>query len=182
MEIRASVKMDYKTIRKFTFHSIFTSPLLLILLGFLTVFELDQLLTLIMELIYPTGYLTVDLFYIIVFLLPTMVWIFILLRPRMIYRKLGHVKNHMQYYIFQTNRLTITSETELSRGESEISYDLLKKVKETAEYLYLTTTNRRVYIICKTSIENGNLEELLEFFSEQKHIKCSFKSKKKGNT
>ena len=63
-------------------------------------------------------------------------------------------------YIFYDDYVKEYTKAENYNAEADIQYKIFKKVYETGEYLFLYKNNNQVYIVEKSTIENGTVGEL----------------------
>lgn len=102
-------------------------------------------------------------------------WYFII--PKIQYKSLAKMKNVENEYVFCDNVLKVFTKSQEYNGEAEIEYSLFIKVYETSRYLFLYQTNNQVFIIDKSSVEGGTVEEIrnqLSAFVKDKYIVCKY--------
>ena len=97
--------------------------------------------------------------------------------PKVRYNALAKLKNTQNEYVFTDEKIfVITTGAEYS-GEAEIEYSLFVKVYETSKYLFLYQTNNQVFIVDKSTVEGGTVEEIrnkLSTFLKAKYITCKY--------
>ena len=80
-------------------------------------------------------------------------------------------------YIFCNNKLKAITKSEEYNGKAEIEYSLFVKVYETTKYLFLYQTINQVFIVDKSTVEDGTIEEIrgrLSAFIKDKYILCKY--------
>ena len=102
-------------------------------------------------------------------------WYFII--PKIQYKSLAKMQNVENEYIFCDNVLKTFTKSQEYNGEAEIEYSLFVKVYETSKYLFLYQTNNQVFIVDKSTVEGGTVEEIrkkLSTFVKDKYIICKY--------
>ena len=102
-------------------------------------------------------------------------WYFII--PKIQYKSLAKMQNVENQYIFCDNVLKAFTKSQEYNGEAEIEYSLFVKVYETSKYLFLYQTNNQVFIVDRSTIEGGTVEEIrnkLFAFVKDKYILCKY--------
>ena len=95
------------------------------------------------------------------------------LLPKITYNALANLKDAENEFVFTNDSLKITTKSEKYTGESEIEYSVFVKVCETSEYLCLYETKNRAFVIDKSTIEDGTIEEIrckLKEFVKKKYV------------
>ena len=176
MEIKANCKFDFDSIRALTHLSLFkkanpkkrflTWSIISAILAVVIIFEIivfsDAML---IELLCVAG---------VLFLLECYLYF---LLPKIRYKALAKMKDAENEYIFCDNVLKTFTKSQEYNGEAEIEYSLFEKVYETTNYLFLYQTNNQVFIVDKSTIEGGTVEEIrnkLSAFVKNKYIVCKY--------
>ncbi|MBR4863939.1 MAG: YcxB family protein [Oscillospiraceae bacterium] len=111
----------------------------------------------------------------ILFLFLIFFWYFII--PRIQYKSLAKMQNVENEYMFGDNVLKVFSKSQEYNGEAQIEYSFFVKVYETTKYLFLYKTNNQVFVVDKSTIEGGTVEEIrnkLSAFVKDKYIICKY--------
>lgn len=99
------------------------------------------------------------------------------LLPRIQYKALAKMKNAENEYVFYDNVLKVFTNGQEYNGEAEIEYSLFVKVYETSKYLFLYQTSNQVFIVDKSTVESGTVEEIrnkLSIFVKDKYFICKY--------
>jgi hypothetical protein len=102
-------------------------------------------------------------------------WYFII--PKIQYKSLAKMQNVENQYIFCDNVLKTFTKSQEYNGEAEIEYSLFVKVYETSKYFFMYQTNNQVFIVDKSTVEDGAVEEIrnkLSTFVKDKYIICKY--------
>ena len=102
-------------------------------------------------------------------------WYFII--PKIQYKSLAKMQNVENQYIFCDDVLKTFTKSQEYNGEAEIEYSLFVKLYETSKYLFLYQTNNQVFIVDKSTIEGGTVEEIrnkLSAFVKDKYFLCKY--------
>ena len=102
-------------------------------------------------------------------------WYFII--PKIQYKSLAKMQNVENQYIFCDDVLKTFTKSQEYNGEAEIEYSLFVKVYETSKYFFMYQTNNQVFIVDKSTIEGGTVEEIrnkLSAFVKDKYILCKY--------
>ena len=111
----------------------------------------------------------------ILFLFLIFFWYFII--PRIQYKSLVKMQNVENEYMFGDNVLKVFSKSQEYNGEAQIEYSFFVKVYETTKYLFLYKTNNQVFVVDKSTIEGGTVEEIrnkLSDFVKDKYFLCKY--------
>ena len=87
------------------------------------------------------------------------------------------MQNVENQYIFCDDVLKTFTKSQEYNGEAEIEYSLFVKLYETSKYLFLYQTNNQVFIVDKSTIEGGTVEEIrnkLSAFVKDKYFLCKY--------
>lgn len=177
MEIRAKCKFDFDSIKSLTHLSSYkkSNPkktvrsrailcfvLLLVIVAELIVFEFDFV---------PIILIVVDLLVIAV---NTFMYFGL---PRIQYKALAKMKDAENDYLFCDDVLKAFTKSEEYNGEAEMEYSLFVKVYETSKYFFLYQTNNQVFLVDKSTIEGGSVDDIrnkLSSFVKDKYFICKY--------
>lgn len=87
------------------------------------------------------------------------------------------MQNVENEYMFSDNVLKVFSKSQEYNGEAQIEYSFFVKVYETTKYLFLYETNNQVFVVDKSTIEGGTVEDIrnkLSTFVKDKYITCKY--------
>ena len=97
--------------------------------------------------------------------------------PKMQYKSLSKMKNAENQYTFCDNILKTFTKSDDYTGQAEIEYSLFEKVYETSKYFFMYQTKNQVFVVDKSTIEGGTVEEIrnkLSAFVKDKYILCKY--------
>ena len=97
--------------------------------------------------------------------------------PRIQFKALAKMKDTENEYVFCDGVLKTFTKGKEYNGEAEIEYSLFVKVYETSKYFFMYQTNNQVFIVDKSTIEGGTVEEIrnkLSAFVKDKYILCKY--------
>ena len=177
MEIRAKCKYDLDSVKalthltmykkadpqkRLTFWSAAFAVLIIIIISEIIAFGFDTILAVL---------LGVEIFGLLLIYF----WYFII--PKIQYKSLAKMKDTENEYVFCDDVLKTFTKSQEYNGEAEIEYSLFVKVYETTKYFFLYQTNTQVFIVDKSTVENGTVEEIrnkLSAFVKDKYIICNY--------
>ena len=177
MEINAKCKFDLETVKALTYLTMFKkgnpkkrmislnvwfSILLVIAILDIIMFGMDMPLIL------------VAIASVIVIFWNAYMWFYY---PKVRYNALAKMKQTENEYKFTDEKIFVTTTGAEYNAEAEIEYSLFVKVYETTNYLFLYQTNNQVFIVDKSTIEGGTVEEIrnkLSAFVKNKYIVCKY--------
>jgi len=99
------------------------------------------------------------------------------LAPKIKYNGMGKLKDAVNTYVFADESMQVSTVTADISGESKILYTALARCYETSKHLFLYQTNNQVFLVDKSTLEDGTAEELrakLIGFLEKKYIVCKY--------
>ena len=99
------------------------------------------------------------------------------LLPTIRYNALKKMQEAENEYVFGDYSIKASTEGEAYTGTSEMAYTMFIKVYETEKYFFLGLGNHQFYIVEKSTIENGNEDEiraLLMTNPNVKYIRCNY--------
>ena len=176
MEIRAKCKFDFESIRALTHLSLFkkANPKK----RFLTWSIISAILVVIIifEMIVFSDAMLVELLCVVIILFLLECYLYFLL-PKIRYKALAKMKEVENEYIFFDNVLKTFTKSQEYNGEAEIEYSLFVRVYETTKHLFLYQTNNQVFIVDKSTIDGGTIEDVrnkLTAFVKDKYIICKY--------
>ena len=177
MKIKASCQFDFETVKALTYLTMFKkgnpkkrmvslnvlfSVLLVITILEIIMFGIDMSLIL------------VAIASVIVISWNAYMWF---CYPKVRYNALAKMKQIQNEYNFTDEKIFVNTTGAEYNGEAEIEYSLFVKVYETTKYLLLYQTNNQVFIVDKSTIEGGTIEEIrnkLSSFVKDKYIICKY--------
>ena len=170
MEVHAKSKFDYETIKELAHRSSYRllSPKIywIIMIACTVVVFVVSL---------PFGIDSHDVGAIFAILICDAVSIYIYWGvPKIRYKALGKLQNLENEFIFGDETIKIINQSEEYNAEGEIKYTLIPKVMETPKYIFIYQNMRSVYIIEKSTITNGTIEDirakLAQYVPQKKYI------------
>lgn len=95
--------------------------------------------------------------------------------PKIQYRSMANLKNVCNEYIFTDERLIVTSNNSEYNCKAEIAYSIFVKAYETSRYLFLFQTKHQAFVIDKSTLTGGTIEEIKnKLCLNQKYIICKY--------
>lgn len=97
--------------------------------------------------------------------------------PKIRYHALGKMQGTENKYVFTDEKIFAFSRSEANSGKSEIDYTYFTKAMETSKYIFLYQNNVQAFILDKSTISGGTVEELrkkLFSFLGEKYIRCKY--------
>jgi ABC-type bacteriocin/lantibiotic exporter with double-glycine peptidase domain len=176
MEIKAKCKFDFESIRALTHLSVFkkANPKKRFLTG--SIISGILAVIILFEMIIFSDAMLIELLCVAIILFLLECYLYVLL-PKIRYKALAKMKETENEYIFCDNVLKTFTKSKEYNGEAEIEYSLFVRVYETTKYLFLYQTNNHVFIVDKTTIEGGTVEDIrnkLSVYVEDKYIVCKY--------
>ena len=177
MEIKAKCKFDYDAIRALTHLWLFRKADPKKRMLFWTITYAILLTIVVLELIVYDADLILFIFagLAIVSYLLICYWYSVL--PKIRYKSLAKMKDAENEYVFCDNVLKAFTKSQEYSGEAEIEYSLFIRVFETSKYFFLFQTNNQVFLIDKSTVEGGRVEDArnkLAAFLKNKYIICRY--------
>ena len=102
---------------------------------------------------------------------------FYFLLPKKQYKALGKMKEIVNEYVFGDEVIGLNSIGDGYNGDGEIEYDLIYKVMETSKYIFIFLNKTQTYIVNKSTITGGTVEELknkLSSYVGDNYITCKY--------
>ncbi|MBE7064399.1 MAG: hypothetical protein E7384_01085 [Ruminococcaceae bacterium] len=160
MEIKATSKFDYETMRdyvrfsavpksdakKHMIFNIFSSVAAIVVIIFVMfLFGISKtMLVLLIGIIIMFG-ISLFMYYVM---------------PKIQYNSLGKMQNVENEFTFYDDYLRATSNTDGINGESKMKYCMIEKVIEKPRYIYIYQNKRQAFIVDKTTITGGTVEDI----------------------
>ena len=97
--------------------------------------------------------------------------------PRIQYSALKKFKNTKQEYLFCDEHIKISTQNESYSGAVELKYNLIHKVMESSEYLFIFQTKNQAYVVDKSSVANGAIDSIRQKLLESvgaKYTLCKY--------
>lgn len=164
MEIKASSKYDWETIKRFNkFHNITKIKALNI-----SIIVLDVLCAFGFCLMCAWQLLTFELIMIYLLLLFTNLMVvftrFVL--PKLQYKQNKQLHGVINRIAFQENEMLIEQCGENTSGTGKINYQAVWRIYETKDYIYIYVNPRQAHIINKSTITDGTATDLRIFLTK----------------
>lgn len=93
-------------------------------------------------------------------LLTTYVFFLYFGMPRIQYKSLAKMKDIENTYTFCDDAFKVSSKSDEYNSETQIAYSMLLKVYESSEYFFLYHASYQCFIVKKSSIEGGSVDDL----------------------
>lgn len=176
MQIKAKCKFDFESIRALTHLSLFkkANPKKWFLIW--SIISAILAVVVILEMIVFSDAMLIELLCVAVVLFLLECYLYLLL-PKISYKSLAKMKDAENQYIFCDDVLKTFTKSQEYNGEAEIEFSLFAKVYETSKYLFLYQTNNQAFIVDKSTVEGGTVEEIrnkLSTFVKNKYIICKY--------
>ncbi len=176
MEIKAKCKFDFESIKALTHLSLFkkASPKK----RFLTWSIISTILAVIivLEMIIFSDPMLIEVLLVAIVLFLFECYLYFLL-PKIRYKAVAKMKDAENEYIFCDNVLITFTKSQEYNGEAEIEYSLFVKAYETSKYFFMYQTNNQVFIVDKSTVEGGTVEDIrskLTTHIKDKYIICKY--------
>ena len=161
MEIKASSKYDWQTIKAFQrFHNFksngFKKAFPIIYIVLVSIFLISFILSCVFDSV-DSDLITSLILQIVCFLL---LWLIYFVLPKVAFNKNKIAKNSENHFVFRDEFFEISGETESYHGSSEVKYDALCKICETKEFFYLYINPRQAYIVEKATVSEDLIADL----------------------
>lgn len=170
MEIKTSTVYTYEAFKDFYRFSVFQGKYGKIGKYVLLIFCPVALIFLSMQL---KDFIILFLFISFIFIYA---FIFYFIMPKKAYKTQLNVFNGSNVIIFKSDEIKVTITNCGFSANSSIQYFALYKIYETEKYFYLYLNKRAAYVIAKTGINNGTIEELRAFLKkklgQKGYVKC----------
>lgn len=97
--------------------------------------------------------------------------------PTVQYKSMSKMKELENEYVFYDDEFTAECTSEEYSGRATVRYSLLIKVFETKKYFFLYENKRQIFVVDKSTAENGDLSALRQRLSAllgKKYIICKY--------
>lgn len=97
--------------------------------------------------------------------------------PIISYRSMKKLAGIRVDFVFSEDSMYVHSDSELHKTDSTMKYEVLFKVMETEERLFLFQTKAQAFVVDKSTIEGGSIEDLRKVIKDvlgKKYIKCKY--------
>ena len=160
MQIQANCKYDFEATKSLTYLTMFKrgNPKKRMLL--ITIFFVVLFFIVIFEIIIfgiDATFILLSIIIVFMLLINYFMWY---LSPKVRYNSLAKLKNICNEYIFTEESVFATTKSTEYEGKVEIAYTLFVKVYETSNYLFLFQTQNQVYMVDKSTLVGGTIEEI----------------------
>ena len=177
MEIRAKCRFDKETIKALAHVSVYkkSNPKKTVLVRTILYFSLI-VLCLAEMFVFEFNDLPV-LLIIIAILMIFLDSFFYFCLPRIQYKSLAKMKEAENNYVFHNNEIKVFTASAEYNGEAKIEYSLFVKVYETSRYFFLYQTNNQVFVVNKSTVENGSVHDIRAVLSgaiKGKYVICKY--------
>lgn len=175
MEIKAKSVFDYESIKALAYVTIYKRKDPRKAFVFMNVWCIALVLLIVMEMISfgVDGQLMMLLILAIVLALFNFYLYFGYAKIQ--YNALQHMKNTENTYTFCEDLIKVSSKGAQYNGEAELKYSMIPKVMETSKYLFIFQSKNQSFIVDKSTIVNGTVDEIrmkLVQSSKAKYIIC----------
>lgn len=163
MEIKASSKYNWETIKKFNrFHNFKRGKFKIVCNVLLVLCTIIILADTVISLIFNT-FSGDTLSRLLIWIFVTIMLIFVyFIMPKVAFKKNKVGKNSENLFTFREDTFEIEGSNGNYNGKSEIKYSVLHKIYETREFLYIYINFNQAYIVDKKTIsDEALLRELL---------------------
>ncbi len=177
MEIKAKVKYDYKACKAMAHVYSYKkkNPLKTMLLHFAIAVVLAGLNLVMIQMTGGEAINTVA--FVCCLFIVVLELIMYFLMPRLQYNSMSKMKDISNDYIFREDDFSASTVSAEYKGDTVIKYSLLEKAMETKDYFLLFENKRQAFLVDKTTIENGSVEDLREKLVSvlgKKYIICKY--------
>lgn len=176
MEIKAKCSFDFVSIKALTLVSAFRTfnPKKRFII--ISIFSFLLAAFLLFEILYFYEFSLFIFFLVLVFLYTRECCLHFLL-PKIRYKALANMQNTINEYTFCEDNLKIHTISKECNGDTQIEYSLLVKVYETSDYLFLYQPQNQVFIVDKSTITDGTVEDIknkLKSYVKKKYYICKY--------
>ena len=176
MEMKAKCVFDYKSIKALTYTTIYKRDNPKAAFYFLNILTAIMILAIIwlMQFSVDSKAISLLILYVFIFLFNCFLYVVF---PKVQYRALDKMKGVENEYTFCDDGISITSKHELYNGAAELKYAMIPKVMETSEYLFIYQSKNQVFIVDKSTITGGSIEQIRQKLIphvKKKYIVCKY--------
>lgn len=177
MEIRAKCKLDYECVKALSYASMYrimkpqTAFITTIIMGTLVL-----LLEILTGVFWGLDMISIGFLIFAVLLICLNCFLYFGI-PRIQYNALDKMKMMENEYTFCDDVIKVSSKSEEYNAEGELKYSMIPKVKETSKYLFVFQTENQVFVVDKSTITNGTINDIREKlnpFVKKKYIICKY--------
>ena len=174
MEVYAKSKFDYETIKELSHRSSFRLMKPKTMLIYMVICNIIVIGDFIEACLYDNCG-TLDTVLLIIMLICDGVLLYIYLGvPKLRYMALGKLQNLENEYVFGDETMKIINRSEEYSGQGEIKYSIIPKVLETPKYIFIYQNMRSTYVVDKSTITNGTIEDirakLAQYVPQKKYV------------
>lgn len=177
MEIKARSVFDYKSIKAMTHAAMYRKYKPINYLIFMCISCILLIVSIILSMMHFGVDVTFSLLLIVsVYLLFLNCFRFFAI-PKKQYKSLKNMQNTETEFTFYDDCIRTTTQNVNYSGQSETRYEAIPKVIETSEYLFIYQTQRHVFIVDKSTITNGTIDDIREKLIpivKKKYITCKY--------
>lgn len=176
VEIKAKCIFDYKGVKALTYVTMYKRNNPQTAFHFLNTLAAFMILAIIWGMQFGVDSKSIYLLvlYVIIFLFNCFLYFVF---PRMQYRALDKMKGIENEYTFCNEGIKVTSKHELYNGDAELKYSMIPKVMETSAYLFIYQSKNQVFIVDKSTITGGSIEDIRQKLIphlKKKYIICKY--------
>lgn len=179
MEIKASCKFDYESIKALTHLSMFRKANPAKRMALWNITGAILLIIIVLEIILLDADIDANLVFFLflgVMMLGLGAYIYFIV-PKIRFKSMAKLRGAENAYLFCDDVLKVFTKSAEYNGGVEIEYSLLVRVYETTKYLFLYQTNNQVLIVDTKTITGGTVEEIrgkLSTYLGKKYIICNY--------
>ena len=176
MEIKASSKYDWETVRALN-NFYYLNRMRVIFVLFIVCFVLNLVIQI--ESLIVNGEMTHDhilnLIYLAFLAFALLFIIFVL--PKIKYNNNKYSKDSKNEFVFTDENIKLTQTHELHNSENKLSYNAIWRIYESKMFIYMHIGRRQTYIVDKSTVTGGTVEDLRMLFiskigAKKYKIKC----------
>lgn len=177
MEIKAGCKFNYDAVKALTYVSMFKKAdpkKRMLLYGIVFLALLAAAVLKIVLFGADFNIVMIGILSLVAFLLNAFMWF---IYPRITYNALAKMKGAVNEYTFTDEKIFITSEGTDYNAKAEMEYTLLVSIYETSKYLFMYQTKNQVFIVDKSTLSGGTIEEIrgkLFPHIKKKYVICKY--------
>ncbi len=161
MEIKASSKYDWETIKKFNkFHNFTRTKALNI--GLIILDVVCVLLFLLAAAINILDFETIMIYVLLLFVNIMLVFVRFIL-PKIQYKQNKMLHGVVNEATFKDNEMSIEQRGENVCGATTVKYDAVWRVYEIKDFIYIYVNSRQAYIVDKATVTGGTAADLRMF-------------------
>lgn len=165
MEIKATSKYDWETIKKFNlFHSITKNKVKNALVLFVDVF---CVILFILMGAWELLDLEMIMLFALVFILNLLLAFMMLVLPKIQYKQNKHLHGMINEIIFEEEQMSLSQQGDNATSSTTIKYDAVWKIYETKDSFYIYINPRQAYIAEKSNLTGGTAADLRVFLIKE---------------